>query len=330
MHVLIVGGAGFIGAHCAHQLAKAGHKVSIVDDFSFPPFGQQSGLEGEELRFRVRSLTSKATIFRMSIRSLNVAMFARGASLPDTVLHLAGLSVVGHAEKNAELAREAIVGDTRRVIEWALKIPNIRRIVYVSSSMVYGTFSREPIPESGETRPLGLYGQLKLEAEGLLSNALHKTGLEAVVVRPSAVYGPGEVNRRVVHTFCSRALAGDPLQINSGADQRMDFSYVTDTATGLCLAATHPAAAGETFNITYGQSRTLDELAALVARYAGPVQIRRVAQHDTTSGRRGALDISKARRLLGYRPTVDLEAGLALYFRHLAHQREIAIKVQSQ
>ncbi|MBI4798645.1 MAG: NAD-dependent epimerase/dehydratase family protein [Desulfarculus sp.] len=130
-------------------------------------------------------------------------------------------------------------------------------------------------------------------------------------MRPSAVYGPTDVNRRVVQIFLEKALAGETLVLHGG-DSTLDFTYVEDIASGFVLAGTHPQAANQVFNITRGQGRTLKELVDVLKLYF-PTLETRIEPHRVYRPKRGSLSIAKAREVLGFEPRFTLEEGIGRY-----------------
>ena len=190
--------------------------------------------------------------------------------------------------------------------------PSVRRVVFVSSSFVYGHFQYEPADEKHPTDPIDVYGGAKLAGEALTKGFGRRFGLEFVVVRLSAVYGPTDANRRVTQIFVERALRGDPLVLHTGGHSRVDFTYCEDAAAGVAAAALAPAAANEVFNISRGEGRSIRELSAILAgEIPGTVTQERGA--DESRPERGGLRVDKARQLLGYRPRWSLEEGIAEY-----------------
>jgi len=153
---------------------------------------------------------------------------------------------------------------------------------------------------------------MKLCAENLVCNYNRLYGLEYSIVRPSAVYGPYDIVDRVLSKFIVKAKTNEPMFIN-GDGLNLDFSYVDDVADGMILCATHENATNETFNITRGVSRSLLDAGNLIIKYTNSDSILDVKPNDGLYPKRGTLDISKAKELLGYNPKVDIEEGLKKY-----------------
>jgi len=152
----------------------------------------------------------------------------------------------------SEEALACIINRTVNLLEIARDMPAIQRSVYISSSMVYGDFERGPIPEDATTNPKEIYGGMKLAGEQLVKVYSQCYCIPFTIVRPSAVYGPSDNNRRVLHTFLMNAIQGRVLRVENAETTSLDFSYVKDVGRGIRLAALSPQGLGETFNITRG------------------------------------------------------------------------------
>ena len=135
-------------------------------------------------------------------------------------------------------------------------------------------------------------------------------GLEHVIVRPSALYGPGCVSGRVIQKFIESAIKGQwPLAVTQAS---LDFTHIGDLVSGAVLAVEHQAAAGQTYNLTFGEGRTVEQAARAIEPYFGDFQMKYATQ-ESNFARRGTLSIAKARDELGYDPQIDLEKGVADY-----------------
>lgn len=315
MRVLLVGGVGFVGAHLARRLIAAGHQAACFDTVELAAPSPSQRL---------------ATTYRRRLRLLAGAQLHQGdASIraeireaierldPDCICYLAATPLVGQVDASPSDAGRAMLLGLANTLDAVRERVRPCRFVFVSSSMVYGHFGLEPMPEDGATAPVNLYGGFKLAGETLTRTYFLRTPHEAVVVRPSGVYGATDIHGRVVQKCCEAALTGEPFIASNPDRVFIDFTAVEDLAQGLALAATHPAAAGETFNLTFGQGRSLAELVDVVTRASGALRVVRSGDEAGDRPRRGALDIGKARRLLGYAPTVRLEEGVASYLAEL-------------
>ena len=235
---------------------------------------------------------------------------------PVYIFHLAALPLAQPDNIHTEEAVEGSVLSTSFLLESCHMLGEEtgyrpERFVYTSSSMVYGDFEYDPADEAHPTRPKGIYGTMKLAGEHVALGLGRLYAIPCTVIRPSAVYGPTDMNRRVTQIFVENALAGEPLTIR-GQDERLDFTYVEDTARGFVLAATHPAGAGEVFNITSGHAHTLVEFAEELKKHI-PGLTYTIEERDSRRPKRGTLSIQKARDVLGYAPETSLADGVAKY-----------------
>jgi UDP-glucose 4-epimerase len=180
--------------------------------------------------------------------------------------------------------------------------------------MVYGDFT-DDVTETAECRPQGQYGIMKLAGEWLVRDYTRSSGIAHTIIRPSAVYGPLDVEDRVVAKFMSSAIQGNILQVN-GASESLDFTYVDDVAQGIVLSALSDNTNNKTYNLTKSHSRSLLDAANLAVKIAGNGGIS-VNDKDSSFPSRGSLNIDAARKDFGYFPQVDIEEGFQTYYEWL-------------
>jgi UDP-glucose 4-epimerase len=297
---LVTGGAGFIGSALVAQLISSGRRVVVLDNLVNGRRAHLEGLPHDRVRLVVGDVRD---------RPLVTSLLGEA----DRVFHLACLGVrhALHAPtENHDVNATATLG----LLELAAHA-GIRRFVHVSSSEVYGPAVRAPMDEDHPTRPTTVYGAAKLAGESY-ARALHATGrLQVVIVRPFNAYGPrchheGDAGE-VVPKFVLRALAGRPLIVFGDGAQTRDFTYVEDTARGIALAGRVSAAAGTTINLGGGRETRIVDLAHMVATATG--RLATTVLHEAARPgdvRRLCADARRAEVLLGWRPQVQLEAGL--------------------
>jgi nucleoside-diphosphate-sugar epimerase len=309
--ILVTGGAGFVGSHLVRRLVDAGHDVVSLDAYrtylSPAPAAYQSYLD-----HRLDGLRDDVEFVEADTTSPIEVLRTVGRHEPDRVAHLAHLPLTGTCEDHPEEAVESIVNGTVNLLEAAKETESVDRFLYTSSSMVYGDFQYAPADEDHPLNPKGVYGGAKHAGETLTRSFCRSSDLDYTVVRPSAVYGPTDANRRVAKIFVERALRGEVLELHDGGQQVLDFTYVEDAARGFELALLSDAGANETFNVTYGEGRTVAELAAVVGEYVDGVETAVKPVGDFRPSR-GALDNGKAVGALGFDPSYSLEEGIERY-----------------
>ena len=310
MNILVTGGLGLIGHNVVRRLESQGHDVVIADnftDYGIIPRDEMNYLFEE----RQKKITTKQ-IYRVGIAAEAIGNLLERHEI-DTIVHLASFPRQKVVNVNPQLGSQTMSEGLLNLLELATK-HKVKKFVYISSSMVYGDFS-DQVREDAVCRPQGQYGILKLAGEWLVKDYTRKTGMAHVIIRPSAVYGPLDVNDRVISKFLLAAMRGETLNVN-GANETLDFTYVEDAADGIVAATNLDVANNRTYNITKSHSKTLLEAAELAVRIAGKGSIN-VRGRDLDFPSRGALNIDAARADLGYNPRVDMEEGFEIYHRWL-------------
>src|SRR5579872_696063 len=298
--VLVTGGAGFIGAHACAALAADGHEVVAVDPLRTYAYSFEAH-HWHGLHYRRDVLLRDARVVVASTENRDELRRAVLDAKPDYILHLGALPLATVARVSADHAFESILRGTFNLVEIALEVGSVQKFLYVSSSMVYGDFTKTPMPETERTAPKDPYGGFKLAGEVIVETFSRAQGLPYAVVRPSAVYGPTDMNDRIVQRFVECALWNRPLTVVDPDHTWLDFSYVKDVADGLVRALLSPVV-NETFNITAGEGHTLSELHALLRERYPSMPVEVAAKAEDFRPKRGALDVAKARKLLGYEP----------------------------
>lgn len=310
--VLVAGGVGFIGHNVVKELYDLGHEVAIYDSFAtYFPEARNEYLDN--LRIRLEQIKNKAKIIRGEINDFDLLFKSVKEFRPEIIIHLANVPVSTASNRFSREAIQINLNGTMNIIDVIRSTDCVKRLVYASSSYVYGDFQYEPVNENHPFSPIDVYGATKTASEFLIRGLGKRFGLEYVIVRPSAVYGPTGSNGAVSQLFVENAILGKPLKLNNGGAARLDFTYVTDTAHGFVLAATTPVAANQIFNITRGEGRSLKEFTEILRKYAPALEIEETPQVEPIP-KRGSLDISNARKILGYEPRYSLEDGIKEYY----------------
>lgn len=300
-HVLVTGGAGFIGSELVHQVAAQGTKVVVIDDLANGRRENLDGLPASRVKLMVADIRDRE----------HMVDLMRGMEI---VFHLACLGVRHSIHSPCE-NHEVNATATLKLLS-AARVAGVKRFVYVSSSEVYGTALGVPMTEEHPTFPMTVYGASKLAGE-CYTRAFYRTyGYPTVVVRPFNTYGPrchheGD-SGEVIPRFLLRCMAGRPMVVFGNGTQTRDFTYVSDTARGILMAGLADDTVGQTINLGSGRETTINELAREVAAVVGRPDAP-VIHDDPRPGdvSRLCADITKARQLLGFEPKVTLREGLA-------------------
>ncbi|MFW5837396.1 MAG: NAD-dependent epimerase/dehydratase family protein [Desulfovibrionaceae bacterium] len=313
--IFITGGAGFVGSRVAKRFIDRGDEVYIFDTFKQYLIPDPDATP-PNLLIRLKDFIDEVTIIQGDTLNKDHLRRTLNRIKPDVIIHMAALPLAFMAIEHTEDAFQSILASTVNFLEIVRDFDHPCRLVYTSSSMIYGDFVTDPVTEDSPKDPKEIYGSFKLSGEIVCRGYMKCYGLDISIVRPSAVYGPYDANQRVIQKFITKAMAGQPLKVDGDGGFRLDFTHVEDAAQAIELAATHPAAKGEAFNITRGEARSLREVLDILRKHFPDLEVE-YGPAPAYMPKRGALDVSKARRLLGYQPEYDLERGIALYVEHL-------------
>jgi len=309
--IFIAGGAGFIGHNIIKELASLGHEVAIYDSFAtYFPETREAYLKN--LQIRLAQIKDKTLVIRGDMRDADFLLKSIKDFRPEIIIHLANIPVASASNRFSREAMQINLDGTVNVLDAIRSVDFVKRLVYASSSYIYGDFQHEPADEKHPLSPIEVYGATKAASEFLIRGIGKRFGIEYTIIRPSAVYGPTGSNGAVSQLFIEGAILGKPLKLQNGGQSRIDFTFVTDTAHGFVLAALSPKAANETFNITRGEGRSLKEFTEIIKKHIPDLRIIEEPQTEVIPNR-GSLDISKARSILGYEPKYSLEEGVKVY-----------------
>lgn len=310
MKIFITGGLGFIGTYLAKALADRGDDVVVYDNmFNF--IHPEKSTYYHMLLWRLNYLNNKVKIVRGDIRVQKTLIRCIKDFNPDAIVHLAALAV---AQKTREFPDEATtinVNGTLNVLESVRELKNLKKMIFFSSSFVYGHFKYEPADEVHSLDPIDIYGGTKLTGEIFTKTYCKELSFPYVIIRPSAVYGYGDANQRVSGLLIENAYKGKPLILHDETS-RLDFTYVEDLVQGTILCIDSEKANNETFNLTCGRARTLKEYAEILKGIFPNLKIEKKVP-DIIRPKRGTLDIKKAVKLLGYKPRYSIEEGIKEY-----------------
>ena len=318
--VTIIGGAGFIGHNLALELDRRGADVNVIDSLqinnllAFSSFGGHG--PNQELYLRI--IHQRLDMLRHAGIALHVQDARDYHALtrilvqcqPQVVVHLAAVSHAGRSNKDPY----STFDHSLRTLENALDASRagVEHFIFLSSSMAYGNFQSEQVDEEHPLDSIGIYGALKAAGEKIVIAYQQVFDLDYTIIRPSALYGPRCVSRRVGQIFIENAFSGTKLSVDGGGQDKLDFTYIDDLITGLCLVIQNPSARNQVFNMTYGSSRSIMELVDITKEHFIDVEVEFV-ERDRLTPTRGTMDIKKAQQLLDYSPQNPIEVGFPRY-----------------
>jgi nucleoside-diphosphate-sugar epimerase len=308
MKILVTGGVGFVGHALVAKLEKQGHNVCVVDNFT--NYGIIPDRELVPLHQERLACMQTKSIHNVDIRHFTYLYNTFDECRPDMVIHCAAYPRAKAVDADPQTGTEVLTTGLINLLSCCERF-SVRRFVYISSSMVYGDFDMYAY-EDMACRPRGTYAILKYAGEKLTRDWCNRVGIDHVVLRPSAVYGPLDVNDRVVSRFFQSAMHDQTLEVR-GAEELMDFTYVKDTVKGISKAALSFNSSGRVYNITRGNTRTLLEAAELVVKIVGAGKIR-IVDADQNFPRRGSFSNIRAGQDFGHRGEINIETGFQLYY----------------
>jgi UDP-N-acetylglucosamine/UDP-N-acetyl-alpha-D-glucosaminouronate 4-epimerase len=300
VNALVTGGAGFIGSNLVSALLERGDDVRVLDNFSTGNRANLAGLDVEVVEGELRSYER----VHAAVRGIEV------------VYHLGALGSVPRSVQDPLTSSAVNVEGTLNVL-LAARDEGVRRVIFSSSTSVYGSSRELPTSESAPPDPISPYGVAKLAAERycVSFSRVYET-LESVVLRYFNVFGPRQSPysqyAAVIPLFIAAIDQGEPILIFGDGEQSRDFTYVENVVDATIRAADAPGASGRIFNVAAGAPATVNHVAETIGLILGKPVEKRFEPPRPGDIRDSWADISAAREALGYEPQVDLATGLEL------------------
>ena len=295
---LVTGGAGFIGSHLSEELVRRGHRVRVADSLITGKRSNLSHIPGVEF-------------LEGDLADLEVAR--RAAEGCEYVLHQAAIPSVPRSVKDPLTSNRANVDGTLNVL-LASRDAGVKRLVFAASSSAYGDTPTLPKHEKMPTNPLSPYALQKVIGEEYLRMFTRLYGLETVAIRYFNVFGPRQDPTSpysgVISVFATALLENRSPTIYGDGNQTRDFTYVANVVDGVLRACEAPGASGEVINVATGGRISLNQLFEEMRKLVGATVTPTYAEGRKGDVRDSQADITKARELLGYEPTVSFEEGL--------------------
>ena len=313
---LVTGGLGFIGSNLVKILLKKKIVQRCILLDSFVSFVNPLKDNFSDLRkYRFNDI-KKIFVERGDAKDFRLIYKILDLYRPNLIFHTAAIPLAKIDNLNANESKIGSIDTTTNILECVnffkdKKKYKVDRFVYLSSSMVYGDFNKNKVSEIDELKPKEIYGTMKLAGEIVTRGLCNFYNIPFSIIRPSAVYGPTDMNNRVSQIFIQKALKGQTIKIQ-GKNEKLDFTFVEDLASGCILAATKNNGKNRTFNITYGKSETLLKFVKTLSKHFKSLKYK-IEKRDKFRPKRGTLSVSKAKRLLNYKPKYNLQKGIQKY-----------------
>src|SRR4051794_24096367 len=295
---LVTGGAGFIGSHLTTELTRRGHTVRVVDNLAT---GKRSNLEHVSGVEFLEGDLAEETVAR------------RAANGMDYVLHQAAIPSVPRSVKDPITSNRANVDATLNILV-AARDAGVKRLVFAGSSSAYGNTPTLPKHEDMPTNPLSPYALQKVVGEQYLQMFTKLYGLETVSIRYFNVFGPRQDPTSpysgVISVFATALIENRSPKIYGNGEQTRDFTYVANVVDGVLRACDANGASGEVINVATGGRISLNQLFRTMRDLVGGTVEPTYVETRAGDVRDSQADISKAERILGYKPIVSFEEGL--------------------
>jgi UDP-glucuronate 4-epimerase len=303
MKILVTGGAGFIGSHLVEKLVGEGREVAVLDDFN-------DFYDPQIKRRNLAAVAGEVAIHEVDLRDAAAVTAVVGAGKFDAIVHLAARAGVRPSIKQPQLYFDTNVDGTLHLLE-AARQAGIERFIFASSSSVYGVSKTVPFSEDLHlTQTISPYAATKIAGEFLCSTYSHLYQMRIVALRFFTVYGPRQRPDLAIHQFTRRIASGKPIDQFGDGTTRRDYTYIDDIIQGVTSSLGYEGPLFDIFNLGENQTIELKDLIAAIEAALGRKAKINYLPEQPGDVPLTCADISKAQRLLGYRPTTPLAIGL--------------------
>lgn len=298
--ILVTGGAGFIGSHLSEGLLRQGARVTILDNFDdFYP--------GKEANIQSLFGNDRFRVVRGSV--LDVGLVNSLAKEADAIVHLAAQAGIRYCNENPLKANEVNATGTMNVIV-ACRNLGVKKMVYASSSSVFGDPVKVPIDENHPTNPNNPYGATKLAGEKYCTSFAKAFNMDITCLRYFSVYGPRGRPDQVLYSFAEKASRGESPIIYGDGSYSRDFTFVSDVVSATILSLYTDSDGGRVLNIGYGKDYKIIDIARRITSHYGGQTEPRFEKRYSGDFSRTLCDNELARHSLGWRPQIGFEEGL--------------------
>lgn len=319
--VLLFGGAGFIGHHLAQSYKAQGFETVIYDSFQInnlvTTFNTDADLQEPKLYRaildeRLHLLNNdgiQLKVFDLKNKYEVKAVIEK--ENPDIIVLLAAVAHASRSNKDPDEAFDNGVLPLSNTLD-ALRGNEKTRLVYMSTSTIYGHFLKDIVDEEDAVNPFGIYATFKYMGEKMVKCYSDIYGVKYSIIRPSALYGERCISRRVSQIFIESAIAGRDLVVSADEDEKLDFTYIKDLVDAIVAVSDSKNGENETFNITFGNARPIYLLTDILKEYFPALSITKQERNEFLP-KRGTLSNAKLIEKIGYTPKHSLEEGYKKY-----------------
>ena len=316
--ILVTGGAGFIGSHLSEGLLNLGARVTVLDNFDdFYP--------GKEANVEAVLANERFKLVRGSI--LDYELLSSLTKNSDAVVHLAAQAGIRYCNDWPFKANEVNVAGTVNVLESCRK-HGVKKLVYASSSSVFGNPVKTPMDERHPTNPNNSYGASKLAGEKYCTSYGNAYGFDVTCLRYFSAYGPRGRPDQILYSFAQKAAQGEPPVIYGDGSYSRDFTYISDVVGATILSLYTDSEGARVLNIGFGKDyRVIDVAHSVIAHYGGRYEPRFVEQYSGDFPKT-LCDNELAKRTLRWRPDTSFEDGLELFLKWFDENRLPTLNTQ--
>ena len=323
MKVLVTGGAGFIGSHTVERLLADGHEVAVIDEFNdfYDPAIKRENL---------RAVRERITLIEGDLRNGVVVEKIFLDVKPDAIIHLAARAGVRPSIEQPELYIDTNIKGTFHLLE-ACKRHGVKRFVFASSSSVYGVNKKVPFAEEDAIlQTISPYAMTKMAGEQMCSNYSALAGVRTTCLRFFTVYGPRQRPDLAISKFTKLILDGKPIDKYGKGDTARDYTFISDIVNGIlgALAYTENTDAPKCsiFNLGGSQTVTLNELIASIENALGKKATINEMPEQPGDVPLTSADVSKAARLLDFKPTTHIDTGIPKFVEWFLEMRKLGLR----
>ena len=318
--ILLVGGCGFIGHNLAIHLKKNDFEPIIIDSLSINNLNSINDDEIKNKHLYKSILETRIDLLKKNnikliiqdVREHKKVLELFGSINPDIIIHLAAVSHANKSNKDPHTTFDNSLRTLENTLDYSRK--NKTHVIYLSSSMVYGNFNNKTVDENTICDPIGIYGNLKLSSERMIKSYSGVFDMPYTIIRPSALYGERCVSRRVGQIFIENAIQDLDIEINGDGEEKLDFTYIEDLINGIKLCCDNKNSINETFNITYGNAKKINELLRILKSEFKDLKVI-YKNREKFMPERGTLSIENAKKKLNFKPIFSIEDGYIRYIK---------------